>query len=114
MKKVLIILTAVALPYPVLAQPTIQSILTDFVGGLLRMLIPILLALGLVYFLFGLAQAIKNSGSKDGAEEAKSRMLWGALILFFMASIWGWVNVIGESLGVTRGGGITPPCLVRC
>lgn len=72
-------------------------------------LLVILVALALLYFMWGLAKMIfRVAGDEKAIEEGKRIMLWGIISLFVMVSVWGIVNFLADSFGfLERGGG--PP-----
>lgn len=62
--------------------------------------IPLVFALALLYFFWGVAKYIRSEGT--GKEEGKNIMIWGIIGLFVMSSVWGLVAFIrGELLGTT-------------
>ena len=58
-------------------------------------LVPTLIGIALVLFLFGV---LRYMFSKDGAtqKEAKQFMLWGIIALFVMVSVWGLVRIVQD------------------
>ncbi len=55
---------------------------------------PIVVALALVYFFWGLGNFILNSGNEEKRKSAIEIMIYGIIALFVMVSIWGIVNVL--------------------
>lgn len=53
--------------------------------------------LALVYFLYGLATFMSDSGNEEKIADAKTRMIWGIVALFVMISMWGLATVIKNS-----------------
>ncbi len=102
-----LVLAAALLPNLAFAI-TFDGLVTKF-RGWLNLVIPIVIGLGLVYFFWGLANFIANSGDEKGREEGKSKMIWGTLALFVMVSIWGIIGLFNESLTVNQGGTFEPP-----
>ena len=70
------------------------------VGGLINLLIPIVFGLAMIYFFWGGAQFILNSGEEKTRNEGKQKMLWGIIVLFVMFSIYGIIRTIGDSIGI--------------
>lgn len=66
-------------------------------GGLLNALAPVVVALALVYFFWGLAQYVLNSADEDKRKEGRNIMIWGTLALFIMLSVWGIINVLQDT-----------------
>ena len=62
--------------------------LAEFLVGLIQSVIPIVVSLILLAFLWGLARFISNAGGGKEQEEAKGVMLWGIIGIFIMASVW--------------------------
>jgi hypothetical protein len=105
---------AAMLPMLVLAQP--DDAINAFVSTIqnwVRLLLPTLIALALVLFLWGV---LRYLFSKDGPskKEARDFMMWGIVALFVMVSVWGLVKVLqdiifGDNNNVTNP--IPPPIL---
>ncbi len=98
-KKVLGISSALfVLPFVTFAQSS-DGIgqLIGMAGGIIRALIPIVIGLGVLIFLWGVLQYVLRS---DDAGKAQGRtfMLWGIIALFVMVSVWGLVNILRSSL----------------
>lgn len=104
MKKLALFGAPFLLPLVALAQDTnlgtIRA-LTQSVGDIVNLLIPIAFALAVLFFFWGLATYIL--GAEDNKEVAKKRMIWGVVAIFVMASIWGLVNFIAGTFGVDNG-----------
>ncbi len=90
------------LPLFVFAQ-SVDSLMTDVTRWITR-LIPIVIALALLYFLWGVAKFVLAAGKEDARTEAKQMMLWGIIALFVMVSVWGLVEFLGNTFGVDQGG----------
>jgi hypothetical protein len=110
--KIASILTVFALPVFTFAQaPDLNyfNIAIVSVGELVTMLIPILIAIGLLFFIWGLVQFIMAGGDETAKEKGKAHMVWGTIALFVMVSVWGIVGLLGEITGVETGGSIDTP-----
>jgi len=79
--------------------------LADFVAQL----IPLVIAIGLLFFIWGLVQFIIASGDEDAKEVGKRRMVWGVFALFVMVSVWGLVQIVADMVGAEVGGTIDIP-----
>jgi len=75
----------------------------------MNLIIPIIFGIALIYFFWGLATFINNSGDEKGREEGKSKMIWGILALFVMVAIWGILRFISTTLDIDEGGTFDPP-----
>ena len=81
----------------------------DTVSGLISSLVPLLIALAVLYFFWGLIKFMTSAGEKK--DDARDQMIWGIIILFVMVSIWGLVNLIQDTFDVdsTDGSSIQNP-----
>lgn len=86
----------------------LQSILGT-IGQLIGAATPIVVALALVYFFWGLGQLVLGSGDDKKRKDAIQIMIYGVIALFVMVSVWGIINVLQTTFGITGGGDITPP-----
>ncbi len=69
--------------------------------SLLNSAIPLLIALGVVYFMYGLGKFILNdAGNEKTREDGKQKMLWGVIALFVMVSILGIINWLSNTLSI--------------
>lgn len=101
MKKLALIVGALALPLTSFAAlDNVSGLITD-IGSIVNKIIPILFALALLGFFYGLVMYI--FGKEDNKDKAKKTMIWGVVALFIMASIWGLVSFIGSAVGVDQG-----------
>lgn len=95
--------------------------LDNYKSGILyvinSILVPVLISIAFLVFLWGVAQAYIISGaSEDAREEGHKLVLWGIIGFVVIFSVWGIVNIVGATLGLSAGGtasgnGLTPPQL---
>jgi hypothetical protein len=108
MKKLALTIGALALPVVSFAQNlTSLKTLVGSVGDIVNLLIPIVFAIALLVFFWGLVMYI--FGKEDNKDQAKKTMIWGVVALFVMASVWGLVRFIQTAVGVTENDNITVP-----
>jgi len=125
MKKKLIVLSSFVLssmPFLALAQNasvnacsngtvlpgTIQSIICK-IGNILDTLIPILVVLGVVYFVWGVVQYV-ISDDEEAKKKGRDRMIYGIIGLVVIVAMWGLVGIVINTFNVGTGGsGFTPP-----
>ncbi len=99
--------SVLATPLLVFAQGSPQ--LTNFdqllvsIGRLINLALPIIVALALLFFFYGLAKFILASGDEEARKSGKHIMIWGIVALFVMVSVWGLVSFIGSALGIQQG-----------
>lgn len=71
--------------------------LIQSVGRLVAALIPIIIGLALVVFLWGILLYVISKSQEDKAA-ARSYMIWGIIGLFVMVSVWGIVTILSEAI----------------
>jgi len=81
----------------------------DSIGSLVAQLIPIVIAIGLLFFIWGLVQFIAASGDEAAKEEGKRKMVWGILALFVIVAVWGLVGILADLTGIEVGGTVDTP-----
>lgn len=112
MKKFSIAALALLAPGLALAQNNITGIVNT-IGNLINLIIPLLVALALLAFFWGLVRYIWKSGDEEGQKGGKNIMIAGIVGLFVMVSIWGIISIIGNTFGVQTGGTVTAPRVNR-
>jgi len=107
MKKVII--TALAFAPSIAFAQSLGNLnnLLNSVRGLVNLALPIVVAIGLLTFFWGLVRFI--FAGAEAKEEGKSLMIWGVVALFVMVSVWGLVRFIGDALGIQQGQSIDVP-----
>lgn len=63
--------------------------------------VPLLFAVAMVVFIWGVVQFIQGSDNEEKREKGRNFMLWGILGLAVMASVWGLVAIFRGSFGIT-------------
>lgn len=69
----------------------------DYILSLLNLLVPLLIGIAVILFLFGLVKYITAGGDETKVKEAKKFILFGIVGLFVMVSVWGLVQVLVNS-----------------
>ena len=87
------------------------SNLVGSIGGIINKIIPVLFALAILYFFWGIVTYIRSAGNPEEAAKGKSIMIYGIIAIFVMASVYGLVSWLQGTLGISgnNGTGITPP-----
>jgi hypothetical protein len=70
------------------------------IGSIIDLLLPIVVAIALLAFFWGLAKFIFAAGDESAKEQGKRIMIWGIVALFVIVSVWGLVNFLGDATGV--------------
>ena len=111
MKKVILATLAFA---PVLAFAQQLGNIETFVSSIGRVVglaLPIVVAIALLAFFWGLVKFIFAQGNEESKADAKKIMLWGLIALFVMVAVWGLVRFIGDALGISQGDTIIVPAV---
>ncbi len=85
---------------------TLQEFVTA-IGGLINLLLPLSVGAALLFFFWGLAIFVRDSGDGKKTPEGRQKMIWGVVILFVMVSVWGIVRFLQEDV-LNLVGGNTP------
>lgn len=80
-----------------MANTLVQNIRT-----LLNYILPVLLALAIIYFFWGLIKFIRAAGDPKAASEGKSIMIWGIIAIFIMVAIFGIINWLVGTTGLNN------------
>jgi hypothetical protein len=85
-----------------------SSVLTS-IKTLVDQAIPLLIGLGVLFFLWGLVKFVLAAGNEEAKEEGKRIMIWGIVALFVMVSVWGLVGILQNITGAGAGSaGVAP------
>ena len=97
MKKFLVMGGASLLAPAIVLAADFTTILSK-VQQIIGLIVPIVISLAVIFFLWGLVGFITKAGSSK--DDARDQMIWGIIILFVMVSIWGLVALIQNTFGV--------------
>ncbi len=75
--------------------------LLDAANSLIGRLIPFIIALTVLVFLWGVFKFV-ISNDAEGRKEARGYMVWGIVSLFIMVSVWGLVNILVRSFSLNN------------
>lgn len=102
-KKSLLVLSTFLLPLVTFGQ-TINCDATSGIDRLfcliqrtINSIIPIVISLAVLVFLFGVLSYIIGKNADD-KKKAGSYMVWGIISLFVMVSVWGLVGLVGSTI----------------
>lgn len=83
------------------------------ISGFINSIIPILISLGVVYFIWGvISYAIAKE--EEAKKEGRARIIYGIIALLVIVSIWGLVAILQNTFGIgSAGSGTTTyvPCI---
>ena len=78
-----------------------DTLLNKIVAQILSPIIYLLIALALIYFLWGVFIFIKNADSPEKRTEGYDHMMWGIIGLFIIISVNGIISLITSTLNTT-------------
>ncbi len=81
-------------------NPKLQDLLCYVTSIINGAVIPLIFALALVMFIWGVVQYVINSDEEAKKEKGKQFMLWGIIALTVMVSVWGLVKILGNTFGI--------------
>jgi hypothetical protein len=96
-KYTLAALSFMLLPMVAAAQSPFSDLLEE-VQGFINDLIPLLIGLAVVFFLYTLARFMLSAGDPEKQKNAKGMMIYGIVVLVVMVSVWGLVNFVVDTL----------------
>ncbi len=75
---------------------------TGIIGAINTVVVPIILALAFAVFIFGVVKYFfLNSEDEGKRAEGRQFMLWGIVGMAILFSVWGLVNALLSTLGIT-------------
>jgi succinate dehydrogenase/fumarate reductase cytochrome b subunit len=77
---------------------------------LLKSVVPLLFALAIVAFVWGIIQYFLNPENEEKKKKGKSYMIWGLIALFVMVTMWALVAVLSDTF-FGEGNGVFVPQL---
>ena len=101
MKKILSLLFLVLVSVPAVsvlaASPKdFKGVVNLIIEGILQPLVPFLIGLAVVVFIYGVLLLMLSEGGEK-KEEGKQYMLWGIIGIFVMVSVWGLVAIVSNT-----------------
>ncbi len=102
MKKVIILAALAVAPSVALAQNlgNLETLLRS-IGRLVGIALPIVVAIALLVFFWGLVKFIFSAAGDEAHKAGQNLMVWGLVALFVMVAVWGLVRFIGNAIGVS-------------
>jgi NADH:ubiquinone oxidoreductase subunit 2 (subunit N) len=110
MKKIGYIVSALALPFLALAQGGSGTAVNSVQGAgqflidlINNVFVPVVFALAFFVFIWGIFQYFIQGGhDEEKRESGKSLMLWGLIGFFVMVSVWGLVQILVGTVGLSN------------
>ncbi len=89
---------------------TMAATISDIINKILDILqtvIPLLVAIAVIYFLWGVVQFITSAGDETKRTEGRNKIIYGLIGLAVMIAVWGLVNILLQTFDL-EGGGAAP------
>ncbi len=112
MKKTFFVATFISV-FPLVAHAVTLAHSLNVVSGIINALIPMVLALAVLFFFWGLAMYMFDAGNSEKKQEGINMMIMGVLAIFTMVSMWGIVRVLQQTFQVDQGKPIIPDVIER-
>ncbi len=90
------------------AATTLQDLLF-VIKDILAIVIPILVTIAVIVFIWGVIQYVLVSG-EEAKKEGRDKIIYGLLGLFVIVAVWGLVRVLIDTFGITDTG-VSTPCI---
>jgi len=71
------------------------------IGNVLNAIVPVLIALAVVYFIWGVVQYVISS-DEEAKKSGKMRMIWGIIGLVVIVGVWGLVGIVTSTIGISN------------
>jgi hypothetical protein len=81
---------------------TASTIINRLVDLIINPLILLVFACGFFLFMWGLVKFLWNSREGEINDNGKQHMLWGVVGMFIMVSVYGIINLITGTFGITE------------
>ena len=79
---------------------TIADVINYLMCTLMRSVVPLLITVAVVAFIWGVIQAFINPDNEEARKKGKSYMMWGIVALFVITTIWGLVGILSDTFGL--------------
>ena len=93
-----------------IAAVSVGSVIST-IKSFIDLLVPVAMTFALLFFIWGLAIFIKDSGNEDARKEGKQKMIWGVIALLVIVSVWAFALIIARTFGVDPNTRAPVPCL---
>jgi len=87
---------------------TIQSIICQ-IGNILDTLIPIIVVLGVVYFIWGVVTYVISGDDEEAKKKGRTRMIYGIIGLVVIVALWGLVGIVTNTFDLNGSANVSIP-----
>lgn len=87
-------------PLAALAQVQVTNVETLIrrVQGIMNAIIPLILIVATIVFIWGVVTVVISTGNVEKRKEGKDLILYGLIGLFVISAVWGLVAIIGNTI----------------
>src|SRR3990167_10704692 len=86
-----------------ISNPKFQDLIIYVVNIINDALIPLIFAIAVVLFIWGVVQYVINAQDTEKKAKGRQFMIWGIIALAVMISVWGLVSILGNTFGLDTG-----------
>ncbi|MBU6390579.1 hypothetical protein KGQ31_03470 [Patescibacteria group bacterium] len=76
--------------------------LVKILQNIVDVVIPFIVGLAVLVFLYGLFQFISSAGDEEARANAKQLIIWSIIGIFVMVSVWGLVNILSGTFNLNK------------
>ena len=87
---------------------SLEEVIINIQAFINSTLIPFVIGLAVLVFIFGLFQFITAGGDEDKLKTARGTIIWGIVIIAVMISVWGLINLVVGTFGLGQSAGTLP------
>ncbi len=89
---------------------TIETVICR-IGSILNLIIPFLIVLGVLYFVWGVVQYV-IAGDEEAKTAGRDKMIYGIIGLVVIVGLWGLVGIVSRTFGLGGQQQVNVPCIV--
>lgn len=78
------------------------------VGSILNSIIPVLIVLGVVFFVWGVI-SIVIANDEEAKTKGRNKVIWGIIGLVVIVGMWGLVRIVTNTFGISNNVNVTLP-----
>lgn len=101
MKKLLASISLSVLPVVAFAAEGDVYTILGTLQGIVNAIIPFIIGLAVLVFIYGVFNFVTSAGDEEARAGAKQLIIWGVIGIFVMVSVWGLVNILVQTFGIS-------------